>query len=941
MSDFLDILLNAKENGITLDSCGSDERQYSWGLYTDLCGMSVEDARKAASACCGGGGDEPETGKTANKVIFSLEPTLTGGYALTLKFSAAPTAPVIASYRLNGIDKTISIPAGIIEYQTGDAVDDKYATLDNISFTSIDEKYEYSAVNNVKTGIFKIKFILDGKTYLEDNVKYNSKITIPDTPTGYTTGYDFNWKDSGTGEIVTGEYTMPEKDVIINGVHVIHSWMILYSYDGIELPGGTVKVDFGTTLNTLPIIKETGKTGYDFIQWKTSDGAILPSKMPDNDITIIGEYKIRKHSLILKVDEAIIFTEEYNYGAEISQSAWPTPEKEGYTFLNWGTIPSTMPDNDVTLDAKFEINTYTLIYKLDKEGEIKTTTESYRFNEKISWKEISEEGFTFSGWDIKSEYTNMPAENIEANATLERNSYTYRFFANGEIISSGETPYQGIIVKPADPEKEGHEFIGWDKEIPAAMPAENLTFDAIFNILSYDIIYKVDGIEWAKESHKYGSPITIHNEPTKEGYEFSGWDAVLPATMPAENLTINGTFTVMKFNLSYWVDSKLEHQEEVEYGSEIISRESPTKEGHTFSGWVNEPETMPSHDVIVNGYFAVNQYSLKYIVDGEDYTSKVYNFDEAIVPIANPEKDGYTFNGWTESIPSTMPSHDVEIHGSFSINSYTITYLIDDETARTDTYEYNANVTPYEPSERTGYNFSGWSGVKPMPSKMGAENLVFNGSYIPIPYELSFAIEGQPTTASTKYYGDTIVAPVPEKREGYKFAWDKPVPATMPPNNLSFVGTYTEMTDSTMIYYGILPQSKAGSLTSEEITSLNSFDSALSATTLYEVPIPFDSYLKELYDEEDEMEEEEAEEFEENVVQPYIRTHMHGFYIASPTSIEISLVDRFNTEFEISAVQENITIDDTEYIVYMYGDDKQIKPQTSTKNTFAGKIITK
>ena len=46
---------------------------------------------------------------------------------------------------------------------------------------------------------------------------------------------------------------------------------------------------------------------------------------------------------------------------------------------------------------------------------------------------------------------------------------------------------------------------------------------------------------------------------------------------------------------------------------------APEKEGYTFSGWEGLPEVMPAKDVTVSGSFTVNSYKLTYVVDGEVY----------------------------------------------------------------------------------------------------------------------------------------------------------------------------------------------------------------------------------------------------------------------------------------------------------------------------------
>ena len=74
---------------------------------------------------------------------------------------------------------------------------------------------------------------------------------------------------------------------------------------------------------------------------------------------------------------------------------------------------------------------------------------------------------------------------------------------------------------------------------------------------------------------------------------------------------------VREFKLTYTVDDEVYKTYTVEYGTALTAEEEPTKEGYTFSGWSELPETMPAHDVVVTGSFSVNSYTLTYIVDGE------------------------------------------------------------------------------------------------------------------------------------------------------------------------------------------------------------------------------------------------------------------------------------------------------------------------------------
>ena len=119
------------------------------------------------------------------------------------------------------------------------------------------------------------------------------------------------------------------------------------------------------------------------------------------------------------------------------------------------------------------------------------------------------------------------------------------------------------------------------------------------------------------------------------------------------------------FTLVYIVDGEIYKTYEIKQNEEIIPEPAPTKEGYSFSGWSGLPETMPGHDVTVTGTFTINKYKLTYMVDDEVYKTYDVEYGATITPEAEPMKEGYTFSGWSE-IPETMPAHDVIVEGSFA-----------------------------------------------------------------------------------------------------------------------------------------------------------------------------------------------------------------------------------------------------------------------------------
>ena len=122
------------------------------------------------------------------------------------------------------------------------------------------------------------------------------------------------------------------------------------------------------------------------------------------------------------------------------------------------------------------------------------------------------------------------------------------------------------------------------------------------------------------------------------------------------------------YTLTYMVDGKVYKTLEYKKGENISPEEEPQKDGYIFSGWENLPEEMPDEDVTVYGSFSIGIYTLSYIVDGEAYKSYDVVFHSRIIREPEPTKEGYTFSGWS-NIPSTMPSHDVTVTGTFVGNA--------------------------------------------------------------------------------------------------------------------------------------------------------------------------------------------------------------------------------------------------------------------------------
>ena len=288
----------------------------------------------------------------------------------------------------------------------------------------------------------------------------------------------------------------------------------------------------------------------------------------------------------------------------------------------------------------------------------------------------------------------MPAHDVTVTGSFSINSYTLTYMVDGEVYKSMTVVYGTAITPEKEPTKEGYTFSGWS-EIPKTMPANDVVVTGSFSINSYTLTYMLDGEVYKTESIVYGTAITPEPAPIKEGHTFSGWTG-LPATMPAHDVTVIGSFNINSYTLTFMVDGKVYASYSLVYGSTLPSVTAPTKEGHTFVGWGGLPTTMPAHDVMVQAQWIINQYQITYIVDGKVYKSYEIDYHAAITPEPAPIRKGMTFSGWN-NLPEIMPARDITISGTFAWTKKTIGYVIYQVTDTLNNYVsvVGNNITSY------------------------------------------------------------------------------------------------------------------------------------------------------------------------------------------------------------------------------------------------------
>ena len=204
----------------------------------------------------------------------------------------------------------------------------------------------------------------------------------------------------------------------------------------------------------------------------------------------------------------------------------------------------------------------------------------------------SRQGYQFTDWyldDTKYDFNAAVTGDMTLTAQWTANSYTITFDTNGgSAVAPITQDYGTAIAAPANPTREGYTFMGWEPELPATMPAGDMTITAQWEINRYTVTFDTDGgSAVAPITQDYGTAITAPADPTKTGYTFAGWSHALPATMPAENMTVTAQWTLDLYTISYNLNNGTATGNPDSYTveSDAITLNTPTRPGYTFTGW--------------------------------------------------------------------------------------------------------------------------------------------------------------------------------------------------------------------------------------------------------------------------------------------------------------------------------------------------------------------
>ena len=413
---------------------------------------------------------------------------------------------------------------------------------------------------------------------------------------------------------------------------------------------------------------DPSKTGYVFTGWDPEVGTMGTEDISFNAKFSAGEVSYTVETYVMGLDGQYGAADSKNVAATTGAEITLTPDaREGFTVAGESVLTGKVEaDSSLVLKVYYSRNQY----KLTVDG---VESDVY-FGAALEIADPApREGYTFTGWSPAVPAT-MPAEDLTLVSQWSENGADYTAYntavkaAHAKQAESDYTARYTEASRNALAEALAEDVSGklYSEQgvVDAATTAINNAVAAL-ELMTYNAIFNIDGVECAKVPTKVGEQIVAPADPTKEGYTFAGWRPSV-GVMGTADATFEAVFTAAG-NTAYTVNTYVMGTDGV-YGeptSDTLTGTTgstatfvpETREGFT----VDNEKSVLSGEIAADGslvlkvFYSRNQYTLT--AEGVAYTF----YYGAAVSVADPVKEHYTFAGWDPELPETMPAHDVTV----------------------------------------------------------------------------------------------------------------------------------------------------------------------------------------------------------------------------------------------------------------------------------------
>jgi len=571
----------------------------------------------------------------------------------------------------------------------------------------------------------------------------------------------------------------------------------------LTVDGNVTNVYYGAAIS---VAEPAAREGYTFAGWDRD----VPETMPASDVTLVSQwnendadytaYNAAKAAAEAKQAEANF---DKTYTAESRQALADALAKDvsGKKYTQQGEVDAAAKAINDAVTA-LELMTYKATFYVDG-AEYKVVTA--KVGEAIAKPDDpSKTGYVFTGWD--PEVGTMGTEDISFNAKFSAGevSYTVETYVMGldgqygAADSKNVAATTGAEITLTPDAREGFTVAGESVLTGTVAADSSLVLKVYYSRNQYKLT--VDG---TTTEVYYGAALEIADPEARTGYTFAGWKPAAPATMPANDVTLESQWTENGADYTAYdaaVKAAQAKQAESDYAARY-TEESRNALAAALAAdvsgkkYTQQGEVDAATTAINNAVAGLDKmtYNAIFTVDGEEYAKVPTKVDDQIVAPKDPSKEGYTFAGWKPSV-GIMGTADATFEAVFAAagdTAYTVnTYVMGtDGTYGDPTSEKLTGTTgstaTYAPEAREGFTVADESVLSGTIAADGS--LVLKVYYSRNKYTLT--VDG---VASEVYYGAAVSVAEPSK-EHYTFAgWEPELPDTMPANDVTVVSKWTE-----------------------------------------------------------------------------------------------------------------------------------------------------
>lgn len=658
--------------------------------------------------------------------------------------------------------------------------------------------YQYALstyTDNIVSRQFCVTYFSDG-VQKDVTTNYYGEI-VSNMPIAIRNGYTFDgWyktEDCSSGKISEGadEKWQEKNDIVLYAKWNANTYTI--SFEGTGCENLTHQdVVFNERIGELPIPTQIG---YEFEGWKDETGKVVSANdiyQTAGNIILFPMWNAKTYTITFHACGGSPETEIKHCKYNDIFTAFPNVERNGYSLKEWNSAEDGSGkqyksgfafafDSDLNLYAQWNVITYSIVYAMNGGANSASNPTVYTIDSNdIILNPATKSGYSFVGWkkdgSIITKIEKGSFGNIELMAIWQANTYTVTLDANGGVLNGNNTltvTYDESFAIENGISREGYDFLGW---------------------------CDIDGVRYANSN----------GECVKK------WDKTENTTLIAEWLVKSYEIQINNNNTITWIgpNGLSTVKSPISYGTVIntinliaVFKESSQgyKEGHIFDhfeygntkiDWDKVPDLGDNGAIItIIPIWKKEKHTIHFQTKDPDLLIPpiTIEYDGIISLPENVNRDGYEFNGWSQTdggslvswtrmpdlTPGDQNNGSIDLFAVYTPIEYTVQYVLYDGTNAKDnplTYNITQNITLKSPS-KLGYIFGGWytdtvftKRVYSVGQEIG--NKVLYAKWSPISYTIKYYANNGSTqiqTSTHAYDKESTLRGNTFEKEGYHF----------------------------------------------------------------------------------------------------------------------------------------------------------------------------